>query len=102
MFGVVFVIRVVSLFLASIHVCVCVCYFSPLSSHGVNIPPIPPTSPPHEQLLKELGVGGARFATLLSLATAHPPCKQMLAVVVVVLVAAVILLSVVHVICHCC
>ena len=47
-------------------------------------------------------MGGARFATLLSLATAHPPCKQMLAAVVVVLVAAVILLSVIHVVCRCC
>ena len=101
-FGVVFVFRVVSRFLASVHVCVRVCYFSPLSSHGVNIPPIPPTSPPHEQLLKELDVGGARFATLLSLATAHPPCKQMLAAVVVMLVAAIILLSIVHVVCRCC
>ena len=33
-----------------------------------------------------------------SLATAHPPCKEMLAVVVVVLVATVIMLCVVHVI----
>ena len=39
-----------------------------------------------------------------SLATAHPPCKEMLAVVVVVLVATVIVLCVIHVIfdmeCH--
>ena len=69
----------------------------PLSSHSVDIPSIPPTSPPHEQLLKELDVGGARFATLLSLATAHPPCKQMLAVVMVVLVATVIVLCIVHI-----
>ena len=98
-FGVIFVFRVVLRFLASVHVCVHVCYFSLLSSYSVDIPP---TSPPHEQLLKELGVGGVPFATLLSLATAHPPCKQMLAAVVVMLVAAVILLSVVHVVCHCC
>ena len=73
----------------------------PLSSHGVDIPPIPPTSPPHKQLLKELGVRGVLSATLLLIATAHPPCKQMLAAVVVVLVAAIILLSVVHVVCCC-
>ena len=35
------------------------------------------------------------------IATAHPPCKQMLAVVVVVLVATVMMLSIIHVVCHC-
>ena len=60
----------------------------------VNIPPIPPTSPPHELLLKELGVGGVRSASL-SIATALPPCKQMLAAVVgVIVVVVVILLSI--------
>ena len=34
------------------------------------------------------------------IATAHPPCKQMLAVVVVVLVATVIMLSAIHVVCR--
>jgi len=70
----------------------------PLSSRGVDIPPTPPTSPPHEQLLKELGVGGVP-STLLSIATAYPACKQMLAAVVVVLVVVVVvvvLLSVVY------
>ena len=71
-----------------------------LSSHGVDIPPIPPTSPPHEKLLKELGVGGVPSATLLLIATTHPPCKQMLAAVVVMLVAGIILLSVIHVVCQ--
>ena len=97
-FRVVFMFRVISRFLASMLVSVT---SSPLSSHGVNIPSILPTSPPHKQLLKELDVGGVPSATLLLIATAHPLCKQMLAAVVVVLVAAIILLSVVHVVCHC-
>ena len=46
-------------------------------------------SPPHEQLLEELGVGGVP-STLSLIATTHPPCKQMLAVVVVVLVVVII------------
>ena len=72
-----------------------------LSSCGVDIPPIPPTSPPHKQLLKELGVGGVPSASL-SIATAHPPCKQMLASVVgVIVVVVVVLLSVVYW-CHVC
>ena len=52
-------------------------------------------SPPHEQLLEELGVGGVPSASSL-IATTHPPCKQTLAAVVVVLVAVVVVLSVVH------
>ena len=51
-------------------------------------------SPPHEQLLEELGLGGVPSASLI--ATTHPPCKQTLTAVVVVLVAVVIVLSVVH------
>ena len=51
-------------------------------------------SPPHEQLLEELGVGGVPSASLI--ATTHPACKQTLTAVVVVLVAVVIVLSVVH------
>ena len=63
---------------------------------GVDVPPIPPTSPPHEHLLKELGVGGVLSASL-SIVTARPPCKQMLAAVVgVIVIVVVVLLSVVY------
>jgi hypothetical protein len=65
-------------------------------------------SPPHEQSLEELGVGGM-LSALSSVVhwchvihhhcrwLPHPPCKQTLAVVVVVvLVAAIVVLSIVH------
>ena len=46
-------------------------------------------SPPHEQLLEELDMGGVP-STLSPIATDHPPCKQTLTAEVVVLIAIVV------------